>query len=182
VIQRSGYTAASALFLDRFARSGELVPIRPSPSLDEQFPMGCRFTRRVAHAYDFKVVLHRADFRATTGHHNVGTDPLYFNRNQNTRKGYCSGILNSHLVPQPESPFVMSRSKLQLHHFKWDSLTLEKLKKRVKDVTAAGATHADESVLVKQHLDQHHGFVCVWCEELQCKMVNGTLSRSRKKE
>jgi tetratricopeptide (TPR) repeat protein len=69
-------------FLDRVARDGSLPIVRSSPTLWEQFPIGCRLTARVMRTVTQKIMLARFGVPVRYGHHhpvahaNLGLVPL----------------------------------------------------------------------------------------------------------
>jgi tetratricopeptide (TPR) repeat protein len=56
-------------FVDRVAADGSLPPIRPSPSLWQQFPIECNMTGGVLKSLPTKVMLARFSVLVRTGHH-----------------------------------------------------------------------------------------------------------------
>jgi hypothetical protein len=56
-------------FLDRVASDGSMPNIRSSPSLWEQFPIGCRLTAKVLRTVTQKVMLARYGVPVRNGHH-----------------------------------------------------------------------------------------------------------------
>jgi tetratricopeptide (TPR) repeat protein len=63
--------------LDRVAPDGSLPSILPTPSLWDQFPIGCRLTAKILHTLTEKIMLARFSVPIRNGHHHVqGNTPL----------------------------------------------------------------------------------------------------------
>ena len=84
----------SGEFLDRVAADGTLAPILPSPSLFQQFPVGCQLTKNLLRGWTQKIMLARFCVACGVGHH-IGSN------------------VKAHCVPigRPDQYIV--------HHFKW---------------------------------------------------------------
>lgn len=88
-------------FLDRVAADGSLPPIRPAPSLFDQFPIKCHLTGQVLRGWTRKVMLATFDAPCGPGHHNAN----------NVRTGVPLGASHQYIV----------------HHFKWHSDLTERI-------------------------------------------------------
>jgi tetratricopeptide (TPR) repeat protein len=61
--------AVCGRFVDRVAADGSLPPIRPHPSLWEQFPVGCNLTEGILKGLGEKVMMARFSVFVESGHH-----------------------------------------------------------------------------------------------------------------
>ncbi|KAL6057418.1 hypothetical protein QOT17_015483 [Balamuthia mandrillaris] len=148
-VDRRNYTHIMGWMMDRLALDGSLrdpLPFRPEgPSLEEQYPLGCMVTKRIAHGLDAKVVAHKVAF------------PL---------KGGGAHMM----VPNPQlRPW---ERKMPVHHFKFVPEMRPMLEDRVAVFKKNNISWYDESEKILQHLNQHNGKFCVSCPELNCQRKN----------
>jgi hypothetical protein len=86
--------AISGHLLDRVTADGSLAPIRPTPSLWEQFPVSCRLTERVVRGWTQKLMMAEFSVPSAAGHH-VGSN------------------VRAACVP------IGRKDQYKVHHFKW---------------------------------------------------------------
>lgn len=95
--------AVPAAFLDRVGENGELVDLTDSPSIGEQFPIGCNLTSAILRASSHKISIRRWFVKTCIGEHFSETKAV---------------------IP------VGKRSEYLVHHFKWSKGIIERLKHR----------------------------------------------------
>ena len=66
-----GYDHVRGRLIDRVANDGCFPELRSSPSLDQQYPLKRRLTRKLVGGDDRKVVLQKARFKIRGGHHSI---------------------------------------------------------------------------------------------------------------
>jgi hypothetical protein len=105
--------------VDRVAEDGGLPPIRPTPSIGEQFPIGCAATEVVLGAWTQKIVLCRGRVRLQGG----------------VRHDTCNAYYHDVPMGHPHQYVV--------HHFKWIDGLAERLQARL-ETAAIGPAYAQE--------------------------------------
>ena len=106
-------------FLDRVAVGGVLAPIRPSPSIGEQFPIGCDLTEGLLRGWTQKIMLCR------------GRVELQGGVNHDTWNARYDRVP----IGRPEDYVV--------HHFKWTEGVDARLRARLEKAAISGG-YADE--------------------------------------
>jgi tetratricopeptide (TPR) repeat protein len=99
--------------VDRVAADGSLPPIRPHPSLWEQFPVECNMTGGILKSVPQKVMLARYSVLVKTGHHEA---PL-----------------------EPANPAIIGK----VAHFKWHSGLLERMHWGLQQASASAEWKGD---------------------------------------
>jgi len=105
--------------LDRVAANGELLAIMPSPSIGEQFPIGCELTKILLRAWTQKIMLCRGRVQLQGG----------------VRHDTCNAYYDDIPIGQSEQYIV--------HHFKWINGLVPRLQERMEKA-AIGPAYANE--------------------------------------
>lgn len=100
--------ALAGWIIDRVAHDGSLPAIKPTPSIGEQFPIGCDLTGRLLRANVRKIMLCRGRVRVNGSHDN--TENAYFDR-----------------VP------IGKKGDYIAHHFKWNASLEKRLRTRIAE-------------------------------------------------
>lgn len=103
-MDKHGIDHVRGRFVDRMARNG-LPEYQASQTLWQQFPLGTDMTRTILRGWSDKVMLYRSNLPLLPGHHAV-------------RSG----------VPANSMPGTFA-----VHHFKWDSSVIPRLRRRLED-------------------------------------------------
>jgi hypothetical protein len=112
--------------VDRVAEDGSLAPIRPAPSLGEQFPIGCDATAALLGGWTQKIVLCRGRVRLQGG----------------VRHDTCNAWYDAVPVGRPEDYAV--------HHFKWTAGLDARLQERLARA-AIGPAYVRECLRFLEH-------------------------------
>jgi hypothetical protein len=102
--EKHGYDYVEGCFVDRLTESGVLDPVRESPSIMEQFPLGACVTGPILKGVINKIVLARGHVKLAHGQHHA-----------------YSGV-----------PCPISELYVPVYHFKWTDGLLQRLRERVK--------------------------------------------------
>jgi len=119
IMNRRDAWALRGWMVDRVAEDGALAPIRPSPSIGEQFPIGCDLTGSLLKGWTQKIVLCRGRVRLQGG---VNHDT-------------CNALYDD--VP------IGDGDQYLVHHFKWMQGVDERLRTRLAHAAIA-ACYSDE--------------------------------------
>jgi hypothetical protein len=119
LMNRNNDWALRGWIVDRVADGGILAPLRPTPSIGEQFPIGCDLSEKLLRAWTQKIVLCRGRVRLQGG----------------VRHDTC----NAHYDRVP----VGRSTDYRVHHFKWTDGLVERMKRRLQ-AAAIGAAYRQE--------------------------------------
>lgn len=122
---KNGYELVRGGFIDRIGHGGELAQLKNGISIWEQFPNAGFFRYPMSNANPNKVCIMKGSVELTSGQHYAKID------GQTTWKwqGWNHPLINPH-------------DSVQVHHFKWDSTSEERIK-AVADIKKPYA-HSDE--------------------------------------
>jgi hypothetical protein len=95
--------------IDRVSSTGRLIKIRDDLSLEEQFPLCGFLTEKILKAWDRKIVLAKKNLVVGGGHH------VFLDK--------------KNLKP---CKYIKSNDYIEIHHFKWDSSLLQRIRKYQK--------------------------------------------------
>lgn len=111
-----GYDLVRGGFIDRIGPDGEFSELKPNVNIFEQYPNAGFFRYPLSKACPNKICIMRGYVELTSGQHYAKLD------GQTTWKwqGWNHPLINKH-------------DHVQVHHFKWDSTSIERIKK-VADV------------------------------------------------
>lgn len=135
---RTGKRAAVSSLLDRVSESGHLTRITTSPSLWRQYPLACRFTRKILQADVRKISLCHVSTAMDCAHH--------FPR----------------LLP---ASAILASNKLVTHHFKWTESLRNRLTRRLTSVTQP--KYLKELKILAAYLDKHGRILVENAKELE---------------
>ncbi len=128
IMNRREAWALRGWILDRVAEDGTLAPIRSSPSIGEQFPIGCDFTSSVLKGWTQKIVLCR------------GRVQLQGGVNHDTCNAWYDEIPIGH------------GNQYLVHHFKWTQGVDERLRSRLAQA-AISPCYSNECRRFLDHYD-----------------------------
>jgi hypothetical protein len=128
IMNRREAWALRGWILDRVAEDGALAPIRSSPSIGEQFPIGCDFTSSVLKGWTQKIVLCR------------GRVQLQGGVNHDTCNAWYDEIPIGH------------GNQYLVHHFKWTQGVDERLRSRLAQA-AISPCYSNECRRFLDHYD-----------------------------
>jgi len=131
--ERSQFAYVKGTIVDRIAANGSLPELNPK-DLWQQFPLRTRITKNILGANDQKVALSRAFVRTSPGHHCVH--------------------------PEDEE-FKHSWRSVNVHHFKWDSDVVPRLRARIEDLRRECRNWYSESQAFLDYLDANGGSIPV---------------------
>jgi hypothetical protein len=138
------YTFVRGRWVDRLAIGGELRPIKRRPSIWEQFPLVADISSTVTGGWPLKVVLAKGCLRSGDG----GTHSIDYGGTPDDNY-HCSAIDHS------SYPFLIN-----IHHFKWDSTVLGRLRTRHTKYKSLGMSVCRESERLLFHI-QRHGTIAI---------------------
>lgn len=135
---KNGWKIVRGGFIDRIGPNGELVDIFDQPTLWQQFPNAGFFRYPMSGACPNKICVVKGDVEITSGQH-------YAKINDHTTWRWQGW----------NHPFINSVDTIQVHHFKWDKTSPE----RIKSVADIGKeySHSDEYKSMYSAL-RKHGF------------------------
>jgi hypothetical protein len=117
---RQNIQAISSEWLDRVTRNGRLPPIQMTPTIGEQFPIGCRLSSRRLRSFSSKILMCRWKCNmGCAGHHQL--------------PGY----------PADKWP-IGTKAQYIVHHFKWNSGVLARLARRLDPQANVNVSYAAE--------------------------------------
>jgi len=123
-------------WLDRIARDGTLAPILATPDIGDQFPIGCRLSRRLLHNFGRKVMICRWKCNMTcAGHHHLNN---------------C----------QANQWPIGAKWQYRVHHFKWNSNVLARLAKRLEMGAQVCDKHARSVVGFWNYTSEQRRSIC----------------------
>lgn len=131
--QEYGYTIVRGGFIDRVGLDGGFPKIVDNKSIFEQFPMMGFFRYPLSYANPNKICLMRGNVELTSGQHYAKID------------GHTTWRWQGWNHPQ-----ILNSSFIQVHHFKWDSTAIERIK-QVSDIKQEYA-YSDEYKLMYDQL------------------------------
>eukprot|EP01101_Sappina_pedata_P007488 TRINITY_DN397_c0_g1_i3.p1 TRINITY_DN397_c0_g1~~TRINITY_DN397_c0_g1_i3.p1 ORF type:complete len:359 (-),score=74.15 TRINITY_DN397_c0_g1_i3:35-1111(-) len=142
--ERLGVVAVYGLMKDHVSLSGELAPVQRDTEIWSQYPYMCDITKRVSHAQNNKVLLHKGHLRPSGGgnHQLSSKGPQRFGR---------------------EGTYPV---QFFTHHFKWNSFVGEEMHRRI----ATGYEYSGEVSQIIQHLNRHKGKFCTSCLSTNCTL------------
>ena len=109
---KNGYDIVRGGFIDRIGQEGEFVPLKSDDYIFEQYPNAGFFRYPLSYANPNKICICKGKIEITSGQHYAKID------GQTTWKwqGW------SH-------PLINPNKNVQVHHFKWDETSIERIKK-----------------------------------------------------
>jgi hypothetical protein len=128
-VSERGYEYVQGFVIDRISRDGGFSEVNPSQSLWQQFPLAGMITFPLLHANILKVVAARGCVRITPGQHYA------LSGNGCPREQYNIGV----------------------HHFKWTSGLLDRMRKRVQYFKNIGDDIWRESERLVVHCERNGG-------------------------
>lgn len=126
-----GVNCVQGRILDKVAANGELKPITKDIPLDRQFPFSAPITKELAQGCIDKIAALKQPLIPGKGHHHI--------IKKKWRAKYHDRIIDT-------------------HHFKWDSLVLNRMKKRYNSYSKKGIDWFEESEKVYRYLENHNTF------------------------
>ncbi len=130
IMDERGLWALRGYFIDRLAADGRLATIRPEPNIFSQFPVRCRLSRNLLHAWDQKIMLCRSRFDLDSGHH------------------------DTHNAQRDEVPIA---GEYIVHHFKWTQGLVERIRERIA-TGAVASKYIEECEIFLKSYDCKRGF------------------------
>lgn len=129
---KNGYELVRGGFIDRIGHGGELAQLKNGISIWEQFPNAGFFRYPMSNANPNKVCIMKGSVELTSGQHYAKID------DQTTWKwqGWNHPLINPH-------------DSVQVHHFKWDSTSEERIK-AVADIKKPYAYSDEYRVMYNQ--------------------------------
>ena len=115
--ERRGHAFARGRIVDRLAPGGELIEIRPSPTLWEQFPACARVTQTLIQAWDRKVCAARASVPIADG----GAHSVSYGYERRPIWNYRL----THYLPR------WRERRIEIHHFKWDATLPQRVREKL---------------------------------------------------
>ena len=100
--EEAGIESIVGNFLDRVTSDGTLARIQPTPTIWEQFPIGCLLTKNITRGEHRKLMLARYRVHSSGGHHCVTNQPT-------------------------PTPAIGTAEQYFVHHFKWHSEVIGRL-------------------------------------------------------
>ncbi len=147
--ESGGYDFVMGELVDRLACDGTLPDLDERP-LSAQFPLGSNLTRNLCGGWARKVVICRNNVSLGEGNHEA-------------LSGTC--------CPQ-------DRIYVPVHHFRWDSLVLEKSRFMIESIKCRGSDHWIEKSRFLRHLERNDGKIDVGDPELNIRFLEGTIPAS----
>lgn len=117
--------------LDKLAPKGDLKPIMKNIPIDRQFPFTSPITKELVKGCTDKIAALKQPLIPGIGHHHI--------IKKKWRAKYHDTTIDT-------------------HHFKWDSLVLERMKKRYETYLEIGIDWFEESERVCRYLETHNKF------------------------
>jgi Glycosyl transferase family 2 len=114
--------------VDRVAERGVLAPIRPIPSIGEQYPIGCDLTKIILQAWTQKIVLCRGRVQLRGG----------------ARHDTCNAYYDRVPIGHPDQYVV--------HHFKWTAGVFDRIRERLH-TAAVGSAYESECQRCLKYFD-----------------------------
>jgi hypothetical protein len=144
VLSQQGFDVAYGNWVDRVGFNGTIPNMTSSPTLNEQFPLGCRFTAAAADAKDFKAFAFRGYLKEKRSGHRLEKDD------------------------RPKScPYPL---RLVIDHYKWSWPVINKLQRRIKHYRdVAGIPWWTESAAFLDHIANNSGQIDVNRPDLRCE-------------
>ena len=118
-LQRESYTIVSGMLVDRVAANGALGTVQPKVALADQFPLECQLTARLLKGSTTKLVLMRADFRASAGNHALLPGGWLKSNGMTALATTVTGVTKQH------------PKRVTIHHYKWTKHAVPMLVERV---------------------------------------------------
>lgn len=138
--EREGYDFFRGIMIDRVAADGALVDFDASRPVWEQYPRRCRLTRDVALACDIKTPCARAEIVMLGGNHG----------------------------PEDETGWTECPDWAEIHHFKWDSTVVRRLRRRLEPDWKERCFWWTESARLLDHIERHGGRIDTAALERAC--------------
>jgi hypothetical protein len=137
-IEDSGYDYVQGCLVDRLAKNGELITVRPDVTIWQQFPLAGMVTYPILKANILKIVAAKGYVRLAPGQHTAS---------------------NGNGCPTQQA-------YIPVHHFKWSSDVIPGLRDRVQLYQRHEEDIWRESERFIHYLKQHEGKVCIDDPEL----------------
>ena len=112
--ENSGYKFVTGAFLDRIGEGGSFPEVNDDSDIWKQLPLGGSFRMRVSNACPNKVPIIHGSLRLENGQHYVVFD--------DGSTSYGKNFINH------PSRYPVDQCFIQVHHFKWDSSIIKRLK------------------------------------------------------